>query len=75
MFGDNISVVIYYKFLDYRPHNGSDYTVEGSIMQRALLYGLVETVLTCLEEWEMPGEHRQKRVRLNVYSHVNEVVS
>lgn len=57
---NSISVDIYYAFIDYRPLTDDDDVVEGGMMQTARLDTGVATLLTCFEQRENRGEHRQK---------------
>lgn len=60
LFKNNISADIIYNFLDYRRLSGNTHILQGSTTQLARLDVYVTIVLTCLEQREKRGRHREK---------------
>lgn len=72
---NNISVDIYYAFLDYGPLTRNNYKVHRSIMQFARLDDLVVTVLACLEQREKRGGLRKKLYADKLTCYVREAIN
>lgn len=59
VFGNRISVDIFYASLDYRPLSGINDSVEGSIVQLYRLDSWVKTMLSCVKRSKKSGAHKK----------------